>query len=775
MKKHLLFATIVTCVYFLQTQFNTCLGQSWNLTGNTGTTTSHFLGTTDAKDLRFRTSNTQRMVINSSGLVGIGAPVASWPIFRLDIRQGSINTDSLYRIKGAPVVSLGGGGLTSNIGVGSQALFANTTGSLNTAVGQNALRTNSNGSRNTAVGNIALFSNTTGNDNTAVGMEALKANTSGLSNSALGSGALNGNTTGAMNVAIGTNALRSASTASSNVAVGFSALSSNTTGTQNAATGANAMKNNTTGSGNSANGYNALQFNNTGSQNSAFGAFSLESNTGGANNTAVGYGSLQQNTTGFQNTAVGTSALGLNTTGNANNAFGYAALGSNSTGGNNVAFGSYALSTNTTGMHNSAAGANALFMNTIGINNTAFGSSSLYNNSTGNSNVAIGFGSMTSNISGSYNVASGSEALAQNTTGSLNIAIGNQAITLHTNGTGNSALGYQAMQLMTSGNNTTAIGKQALKNTITGTNVVAVGTESGLNHYIGVNNTFVGVGADVAAAGGYYQNSTAIGFATIIDADNKVRIGNTSVLSIGGQVGWTTYSDGRYKKNVQEDIPGLDFINKLRPVSYTTDINGINNHLTKGQTHTPSFDGNQDVSLQETKRYTGFIAQEVEEAAIELGYDFSGVDVPQIDGNLYGIRYAEFVVPIVKAIQEQQAIIEKQQQEIEDLKSLLQAQNTQGTLRIGKVSTENEILLGQNIPNPADASTIIPFIIPADCKSASILITESTSGRAVKAIQLSCSDTQLMLEAGALSAGSYIYSLFVDGIMIDSKRMIVAH
>ncbi|HRD52410.1 MAG TPA: hypothetical protein PKY96_07150, partial [Flavobacteriales bacterium] len=62
--------------------------------------------------------------------------------------------------------------------------------------------------------------------------------------------------------------------------------------------------------------------------------------------------------------------------------------------------------------------------------------------------------------------------------------------------------------------------------------------------------------------------------------------------------------------------------------------------------------------------YTGFLAQEVETAANETGFTFSGVDAPDNAGDLYGLRYAEFVVPLVKAVQEQQAVIEELQREI---------------------------------------------------------------------------------------------------------------
>ena len=60
--------------------------------------------------------------------------------------------------------------------------------------------------------------------------------------------------------------------------------------------------------------------------------------------------------------------------------------------------------------------------------------------------------------------------------------------------------------------------------------------------------------------------------------------------------------------------------------------------------------------------------QEVEVVAKELGYSFSGVDAPENGTDLYGLRYAEFVVPLVKAAQEQNELIVRLQKEIAALK-----------------------------------------------------------------------------------------------------------
>jgi len=84
----------------------------------------------------------------------------------------------------------------------------------------------------------------------------------------------------------------------------------------------------------------------------------------------------------------------------------------------------------------------------------------------------------------------------------------------------------------------------------------------------------------------------------------------------------------------------------LRPVSYNLDIDRYNKHILPGK------NDNNDVSEKEKTEYTGFIAQEVETAARNIGYNFSGIHHPENDSDTYTLSYAEFVVPLVKAVQE---------------------------------------------------------------------------------------------------------------------------
>jgi len=224
-------------------------------------------------------------------------------------------------------------------------------------------------------------------------------------------------------------------------------------------------------------------------------------------------------------------------------------------------------------------------------------------------------------------------------------------------------MGFQALQFNTSGFSNVALGSTALYNNTTGESNVAVGYGAGAFNNLNTNCTFVGYDADQAVVTDF-DNSTAIGNTSRITASNQVRIGNATVSSIGGYAAWTNVSDARVKMNVQENVPGLDFIMLLRPVTYNLNVNAINEKL-----NVPDSSIDQQAVAEKTEDVqTGFIAQEVEEAANEIGYEFSGVDTPESETDLYGLRYSEFVVPLVQAMQEQQEMILKQQEQIELLK-----------------------------------------------------------------------------------------------------------
>jgi len=277
--------------------------------------------------------------------------------------------------------------------------------------------------------------------------------------------------------------------------------------------------------------------------------------------------------------------------------------------------------------------------NSTGLYNTGLGHLALNANTEGVHNVAMGNNAMSETTTGSYNLGIGNNALGANVSGWDNTAVGGGALGGNINGGSNVALGGVALFQNTSGANNVGIGTSTLWTNTTSSSNTAIGNRAGYDFQHSNNNSFIGALTQANAAG--YSNSTALGFQASITASNQIRVGNASVTSIGGFQNWTNVSDGRFKSNVKADVPGLDFINRLRPVSYTLDRDKIRQTL-----------GQETTGEAPETRNTGFIAQEVEAAAKASRFEFSGVDAPKNAKDFYGLRYAEFTVPLVKAVQE---------------------------------------------------------------------------------------------------------------------------
>ncbi|MFN0276878.1 MAG: T9SS type A sorting domain-containing protein, partial [Chitinophagales bacterium] len=208
-------------------------------------------------------------------------------------------------------------------------------------------------------------------------------------------------------------------------------------------------------------------------------------------------------------------------------------------------------------------------------------------------------------------------------------------------------------------------------------------------------------------------------------------------------------------------------------------------------------DGMYDI---EKIQFTGFLAQDVDAAAKKINYDFSGVDK---SGELMGLRYSSFVVPIVKSIQELDAEDENlatknvsQDNEIEQLKS----ENAELEKRISKLeklitkqgivlsdeTTAQEISktqitlqsdaevasLSQNIPNPFTGKTNINYFVPLTSTSAQIKIANA-NGQSLFLADVKLGSGVLEIEASQLAAGNYSYTLIVDGRVVDTKLMVI--
>lgn len=314
--------------------------------------------------------------------------------------------------------------------------------------------------------------------------------------------------------------------------------------------------------------------------------------------------------------------------------------------GSNTAVGYLSLPYSSAASFNTAFGANALGSITNGEFNVAMGASTLASNATGSNNTAVGNFVLNSNTNGYSNVAVGSNAMNTNTTGYNNTVVGANAFDNSTAGNFNTVVGYNAFTDGTGGDNV-MIGDN------TGPNVTGIVLDDCT--IVGSTSRLTQNRTNVSLFGSYIANGQAT-------ANNQVVLGNTAVAQIRAQVNSiTAFSDARYKINVDDNVAGLEFIKRLRPVSYNvrpTELHkiwGTPDSIVSKMSHADA----------EATRYTGFIAQEVEAAMRESGYNFTGIDIPKSDNEVYALRYTEFIMPMVKAIQEQQEMIELLQVELE--------------------------------------------------------------------------------------------------------------
>jgi hypothetical protein len=138
---------------------------------------------------------------------------------------------------------------------------------------------------------------------------------------------------------------------------------------------------------------------------------------------------------------------------------------------------------------------------------------------------------------------------------------------IHNFGDRNTFIGSNAGNLTMSGSRNSASGANALFNNTTGSSNTAAGESALLSNTTGNFNTAVGRGADVSM--GNFTNATAIGFQAVVDASNKIRLGNEAVTVIEGLVGFTANSD-RNRQEIFRPVRGEEVLRKIRRMSLTS-------------------------------------------------------------------------------------------------------------------------------------------------------------------------------------------------------------
>ncbi len=221
--------------------------------------------------------------------------------------------------------------------------------------------------------------------------------------------------------------------------------------------------------------------------------------------------------------------------------------------------------------------------------------------------------------------------------------------------------------------------------------------------------------------------------------------GNVRVDGIVSANTYVTTSDCRFKSNIENvEKQTASLLYKLRPVSYYFKPDSV--HMAYNE------------NAQEIKNvHFGLIAQEVEEVYPNLVY--------KDEAGYMSINYIELIPLLIKEIQELSAEVEalKKEESVSIPRKNAHANN----------AVETSAILYQNNPNPFSIDTKIDYQLPESTQKATLYIY-NMNGLQVDEYPISSFGIgSVIVSAGHLEAGMYLYSLIADGQVIDTKRMIL--
>ena len=232
-------------------------------------------------------------------------------------------------------------------------------------------------------------------------------------------------------------------------------------------------------------------------------------------------------------------------------------------------------------------------------------------------------------------------------------------------------------------------------------------------------------------------------------------------------------SDAKLKKDIRVIDNALAKINQLQPRTYTFKT-----------------DEYKYMGLPSEQQY-GFIAQELEQVFPEMVRDMQQpIDNDYKKNGMLtfkAINYTEMIPVLTQAVQEQQKQIEAKDAKIAEQQIQLDAVNARLDMIEKSLSqccsnyspndkqsagtATDAARLEQNQPNPFNQSSVIKFYVPSTFRTAQLVITD-LSGVQLKSINIGQSGVgQVTINGFELASGSYMYSLIIDNVKVDTKKM----
>lgn len=307
----------------------------------------------------------------------------------------------------------------------------------------------------------------------------------------------------------------------------------------------------------------------------------------------------------------------------------------------------------------------------------------------------------------------------------------------------------------------------ALKITANGQNMLLDGNEIDSDSDIHLNHNsnrhvYAGRGGGDMVIGGLRQN-----------INSRLQVHGNAAKNSGGTT-WSTFSDRRLKKNIRPYTDGLEQLLRIKPVRYRY---------------------NGQLGTSDKQEEIGIIAQDMQQIAPYMIDEFEHQDEKGRTKNYLTYNSNALFYMLVNGVKslhqnnlDQQEVIENQSKTIRQLEhkvanlekrfaQLEQAIQTTGQAKnesINTIELKATAQLSQNHPNPFHEFTHIQYSIPNGVQKAILRIAD-TSGKVLKEEILNATNVgQIQIKATHFPAGTYYYSLILDGQLFETKRMILA-
>jgi hypothetical protein len=614
-----------------------------------------------------------------------------------------------------------------------------------------------------------------------------------------------------------------------NSGLGLGALASNTTGNSNTASGRSSLASNTTGSTNTTSGVQSLWTNTTGSQNTALGYNAVASSAEATNQTIIGFNATGQ---ADNSLVLGNDDVTAVYMGEDSGATVYAA-GLNIGGTEitstatelNLLTGATSLGTgilspvtenSNTGVRlSTAVAANHGDIGSNAVDLSYSSSASTTSGATGNSSTAMGDGTTASGYGstamGRNSIASGSRSTAMGD-GTTASAFFSTAMGYSTEASGffSTAMGSlteaSGISSTAMGDGTTASDYGSLvigQFNLSGSSVTNSATAFSTANTAFVIGNGTGTGVDASDAFSILFDGTT-NIAGSVTADSFIKDGgvSTEFLKADGSVDSSVYITAaevtpQADSDWDSTVSPTQILNKPTTIS-TQQADEITANTLKrsypvlDEDKLATIETGAQVNVQSDWDATTGDALILNKPVItddqQLGnFILSAGSLLSIAierGNVVSVNLAPLLADLEAENDELEAENEQQQSQIDQLQSQMQDLIIRMEIReecacdptLGNGDNTlqpDKAYLLQNIPNPFNNTTSVGYFVPYTNAKAHIVIS-TMAGQIVHNMELSNLGVgAVSIDNSRMASAVYLYTLYVDGKRIDTKRMIV--